>query len=106
MATVKVELILNGTQLTSNITESDQVERFNKRDAMDFSDLLSKQREAKRFTHERKENNGKVPKTKRVHADDYAGEPAYAHPGIHLTYEHDDKLVFWGTTRKFARTNY
>jgi hypothetical protein len=95
VATVEVRLKLSDSnELTSEIVDDGQNEKFNRRDAKDFSDLQSKQKDAKRFTHERKQNNGKVPKGKRVNTDDYSGEPAYAHAGIHLVYKHDDQLVF------------
>jgi hypothetical protein len=105
VATVTVILKLNDrNELTSEIEDPGQVRKFNERDAVGYSDLASKQKESKKNTDERKEH-GPVGKGKRFRADDYAGEPDYPHPGIHLFYSKntpndDDELVFKGENGK------
>jgi hypothetical protein len=95
VATVKVKLTLNDrNELRSEIDDSSTEERFNKRDARDYFEVIvPRQRESNKNTEERKQK-GKIAKGKLVRADDYAGEPAYAHPGIHLDYKTNDELVF------------
>jgi hypothetical protein len=73
-------------------------DEFNKRDAMDFKDLQTRQKQAK--TNRDNYRNGlSVPAEQRINADDYDREPDYAHAGIHLRAHEKDEIEWFSEQR-------
>jgi hypothetical protein len=88
---------VDGDKIRTEIDDNDVLEALNEKDATVFRNKLLPplQEQAERNRQERKNNKKTIPAGQRVKADDYPGEPAYAHPGIHLRFNGEDEIVWF-----------
>jgi hypothetical protein len=79
-------------RILTEIEDKDMEQAFNTRDALQYEELLFEQASAAANTGKRKGEGKKVAIGQRVQADDYDGEPNYAHSGIHLGIRSGDQI--------------
>jgi hypothetical protein len=99
--TIKVKLSIDRVknEIVSEILDDPPglLKMLNAVDARDYLEILKpKQKKSLENTNRRKHSKDDLKADDLVRTDDYAGEPSYIHPGIHLRFNGQDSIE-WST---------